>query len=471
MAEGVLKAKFRSKKTINDIKGDDRDPMLSDFVELFQFPNQKWVRLRFVGPLVPYGGHWIDTKKKDGSRGAFWKQCLAFDADTESMDSTKECPWCDDDSEKEDAKGNAKRLVGTSNDYYTNAIIRNYQDNEPEKKRKHTEEEKESGWKDKNSDSWTPVRVIRLTRSLVRELKRLSSLNVHKDSTGEKKMFPISHKKYGVDVKIMYDKDEKTPAKKYTVQITETLKPLTEEEREYLLWKLEDLIKPAKLDKAREDHEKWLERMELGSGKKKKKAKDEDDDDEDEDTPKKKKKAKDEDDDFDEDDEDTPKKKKKKVEDEDDDEEEDDEAPKKKKKKAKDEDDDEDFNDDEDTPKKKKKVEDEEDDEEETPKKKKKTKDEDDDFDDDDEEETPKKKKKKAKDEEEDDEEETPKKKKKKAKDEEDDEDLDFDDDDEDEKPKKKKKVEEEEEDDEEETPKKKKKKAKDEDDDFDDDD
>jgi hypothetical protein len=475
------KAKFKTEKTFDDTKGGagNKAPRVDELTDLLKLPASEWITLRFVGPTVSYGIHWIKTKKQDGKETSFPAVCLSYDPETEETDSTRECPWCDAESE----------LIRFGPEYYSNAIVRSLQEDEPSKKQKHTEEEKESGFKKKGSKSWTPIRAVRLTRTLVRELKKLGALNRVKDKkSGETKAYPLSHPKYGCDINIMYDPNEKTPAKKYMVQKGERT-ALSDEEQEYLMQPIEDLQKPDSLKESNKSFERWAEKMDVGAKKNKKKSKDEDEDDEDSDeddedeAPKGKgkkgpaaKKGKPKDDD-DEDDEDS---------DSDDDEDDDeDEKPAKKKagKKASKSDDDEDEDDEDsdddedDEPKSKKKKpagkkskkddddededEDEDDDEDEKPSKKSKAKakskkdeDEDDDLDDDDDEDDEPKKgakvKKKSKDEDEDDdldddddEDDEPKSKKKASKkskkdDDEDEDDLD-DDDDEDDEPKAKK--------------------------------
>jgi hypothetical protein len=301
---------------------------------------------------VSYGIHWIETMKKDGGKVSFPTVCLAYDPETEETDSTHECPWCDSDSEK----------IRFSPDYYSNAIVRGLQEDEPSKKTKPTAKEEETGFKEKGSKTWTPARGVRLTRTLIRELKKLGALNrVKNKKTGETKAYPLSHPKFGCDVNVMYDPTEKTPSKKYMIQKGERT-PLTDEEQEYLLWKIEEMQHPMSLKDANKEFERWAEKMDV---KKKGKAKDDDDEDDDEDS-----------DDEDEDDEPKSKKGAKK-------------PVKKGKKSSKDEDeddedsdeDDEDLDDDEEEeekPKKKGKK------EEKKSKGKKKAKDEDD-FDDDDE--------------------------------------------------------------------------------------
>lgn len=401
-------------------KGDVRKP--EDMVDVYALPDKKYVKLRPFGSVHPYQGHWIETKKKDGGKGTYYYPCAAFDIESGQADSTKHCPFCADES----------GLVRTSTDYFFNAIHRREQQNKPVKIRA-TAGETESGFKEKSSESWTPVKAVRVTGATLRKIQGLKQLNTVENADGDSVNYGVSHPKYGADISIKKDKDL-PPATMYDVQFGAQT-ALTKEERAYLIWDLNALmVTPTEKD-AESEYMKWATRMGLkkagpAKGKKSVDADDDgdDSDEDDEDTPKAKVKAKvtpkakkpaaaDEDDDFDEDEEeDTPKAKgkakpapakgKKVVdEDEDDDldddeEDEDDEpapkskgkakpAPAKGKKPAADEDDDFDDEDDEDdeedepAPKKKaapakgKKVvdeddEDEEDDEDDEPAPKKK---------------------------------------------------------------------------------------------------
>jgi hypothetical protein len=330
---GVLKPQWKTKKTISDTKDyGDKKPRIGDLVEQLKFPDQKWVVLRMVGPTVNYGIHWVETKKKDGNLTRFPAVCLSWDSESEIHDSTKECPWCDAQDKR----------IKFQVDFYQNAIVRRLQEQEPKSKPDNTSKEEKTRFKEKDSDSWTPIRVIRMTRSVVRELKRHSQLNKHKSKkTGEVKVWPLSHDHWGCDIKVMYDSTEKTPAKKYTVSVNvDTTTALSEEEQEYLQWNIEGLQTPDTLEQARVDFEKWIEKM--GDPKKKK-----EDGEEEEEAPKRKKQDHEEEYEVNED-----KPKKKKVQDDDDDE-------PKKKKKADPEDDDIFGSDDseEEAPKKKKKAE------------------------------------------------------------------------------------------------------------------
>ena len=324
-------------------QGDIRKP--SDVVDLYDLPDKKFVKLRPFGSVHAYGGHWIETKKKDGGKGNFYFPCAAFDIETGRPDSTKRCPWCDDES------GHVRFAM----DYFMNAIHRKEQLNAPARI-KSTADEQESGFKSKASESWTPVKAVRLTGSVLRRLQDLKQLNTVEGDDGETVNYSVAHPKYGADVSIKRDKSV-APAQMYEVQMG-TQASLTKVERGYLIWDLSALMVTPTLKEAEAEYAKWAQRMgfvasksSAAKGKKSVNADDEDDEEDDEDdedeAPKAKAKAKPAakkkpvvEDDEDEDDEPVVKKKpaaaakKKPVDDDEDDEfddDEDDEPPAKKK--------------------------------------------------------------------------------------------------------------------------------------------
>lgn len=377
---------------------------VTDVITPFKFPERKWVTLRPYGPIHCYATYWVKAKKKDGKPTKFPVDSPSWNAAEQSYDSSKYDPWHDlwvaqKDVERDD------QLVQISQKFWVNMLSRGAQRQQPRTLPKPTAAERKSGFKDKDSDSWTAWVPVGLPKSAIKKIKELKGLNnVTSKKTGNTVPYSVDHEKYGCDIQIMFDPD-KSPAEQYQVQLGKR-RALTEEELAMLRWDTSGLAQPLTDEKQiRRDYEEWAKRM----GLKVKKGKvadpddleeDEDFDDEDE-APKSKKSTKkpaakksakkpvDEDDDFDdeddapfdddEDEDDAPKSKKstkaksKRVADDeeddededdgfDDDDEEEDEAPAKSKKKpaaksakskksaAKDEDeDDDDFGDDDDS--------------------------------------------------------------------------------------------------------------------------
>ena len=368
-------------------RGNDRRPDVGDLVEVYKFPEKKWTTIRLTPGLFSRARYWVKTKKKDGSPSKFPIECPSYDPQAQERDSTVPDPWRDQadreasamsDADRKDSKARERLNIQYTQDWFMEGIVRSIQKQLPERMPKPTAAERKSGFKDKDSDSLTAKRVIRLGKSLLGKLQELKGLNTVETKSGAVKAFSVNDPKFGRDIRVYYD-SSKAPADQYQVQLGDKRTPLTEEELAMLGWDLATACAPvtAGMDEealkkyhkqVKNDFDQWAAKM----GIKLKKAR----------------KDVDEDEDFDEDEDDEPKSKKtskkpvkgKKSRDEDededdfddeDDEDEDDEPKSKKKpgkkpaKKSRDEDEDDDFDDDED---------------------------EDDDFDDDDEDDEPKSK-------------------------------------------------------------------------------
>lgn len=315
----------------------DKKSSPSDRIAVYKFPDKVWVNLRLLRGMVTTAGYWVTTKKKDGSKGRFFAACPSFDPETHDRDDSKIDPWRDAAEElnvySEDKSKQTEKIISYQRTAWINAIIRKEQSKEPADQPKHTKAERESGMKDKDSDSWTPIFALRMTKSLVDRIQGLKGTNTHRDKkSGETKSYHMSDERFGCDLMIKYDKDA-PPANQYDVQKSDRT-PLTEEEKAYLLQDLSLLIdEPTSDEEVIRDFESWAKRNNvelenMPTSSKKTKAKDEE--------LKKKKGRVVEDDDEDEEDEDdepvakkskakpAPAKKGKKVVDEDDEDEEDD---------------------------------------------------------------------------------------------------------------------------------------------------
>jgi len=346
-----------------------RNSSPSDRIDILQFKNKTWTRIRLFGPVFCTGQYWVASKKKDGGDTRFPVVCPSFDYDMQDRNPEAYDPWrtAAEQLNEYDPKNPKKNkvLIQYSRNAWMNAIVRAEQKNAPRRPSKPTKAERKSGFKDKDSDSFTPVRAVRLTTSLLEKIQNLKGVNTYEAKNGQTKSYSVADLKYGRDIQVYYDKDA-APANQYQVQLGEKRKPITEEESEYLVQNLElladDVPSREEIDR---DFYSWLKRNKLEidmPGKKKTSKKDE------ELLKKKKRKAVDDDDDFDDDD----------VGDDDDDFDDEDDEPKSKKKSKKpakkskskkDEDDDDDFDDEDDDD-----FDDDDDDED----------DDDDDFDDDD---------------------------------------------------------------------------------------
>lgn len=322
---------------------------LEEVVKLLEFAPDEITNFRLIGDqILSIKRHWIKIYAgKEKKVIKIPRYCLKHNPLNEDEPHDVHCPYCD----LSHGGSESNATAGYEFFYLMNAIDRDEQENEPAKKSEPTKSEKKSGFKDPNSKTWTPVKVVRIPSSVAKRMQELKDLNKKKGKDGKTKTYDVDHPKFGCDVMLRY-KPKASGTDKYSCDKGERT-PITDEEKEYLQFNLSPELltltglmteKEAQEDFKRNEYVGGDETEEdededgyaLGKGKKKKKG-----------DKKKSKKSRDEDEDEDdEDDEDeAPSKKKKsskksskksKSKDEDDDDEDEDEAPKKKKKSSKD---------------------------------------------------------------------------------------------------------------------------------------
>ncbi len=224
-------AKFKSNKSFSDTNPKTGRPELPkpyELVEFLKMPDNEFVAIRLVGPTFSYATHWIEFhSEKQGKKVRFAKPCLGYSHDTEAFDADA-CPYC-------------KAGLKASVDYISNAIIRDIQDEYVHKPKKWEKSERKTGFKDKASKSKTPVRVVRFTAATAERIKKRSQANKAKNKDGEVQNYPLSDNKYGKDINYLYN-SKGTGTGKYELEIQENTR-LTEEEKEYLLWDIENCVK------------------------------------------------------------------------------------------------------------------------------------------------------------------------------------------------------------------------------------
>lgn len=302
----------------------------TDIFTLLEYPSKNgkpvWVTIRLFGPVFSEGTYWVRAKR-DNPKSSFPAPCLSYDYNTHQRTSDKEDPWGDELQRERDA-GMEQPYIRYQPYLYMNAIVRKEQSREPARNRL-TAEEKETGFKDKDSDSWTPVVVVRFTPSLFKKVQDLKDDNIVKLKSGTK-AFNVNHERFGRDIMIRYDPNA-AASDKYAVKLVVDggRTPLTEEEKAYLKWDIEAMYNDEpSLEETKRDVAAWRKRMGLTDEKSKAVESMDDNeesfDDDIEDTPKLKKrkpaaevfedddvgsfdppkKSKSDDDDFDDDDDD-----------------------------------------------------------------------------------------------------------------------------------------------------------------------
>lgn len=308
---------------------------LEEVVDIFKLQDHpdEWVQLRYLdADILPVKRHWVKIYAgKEKKLVTIPRFCVNFNPENEDEPLDAHCPYCELSTE-----GGQEASMRNEFFYLVNAIVRDIQEDEPARKAEPTKKEKSTGYKDIKSKTWTPVRVIRMTNGMVARAQELGETNIVKNKkTGKKKAFDISHPKFGCDVNVKY-KPKASGTDKYSMDKVEGRTPLSDEEKEYLVWQLTpellDLAGRMSESQAKED----FKRMEVVGGEEIDDDADDDDMDDD-DIPlgnsgkkskKSKKKSRDlDDDDLDDDDDDDL--------DDDDDDDEDEPPVKKKSKKSK----------------------------------------------------------------------------------------------------------------------------------------
>ncbi len=286
----------RKGTSLDGAKGSTRSDKvrITDLINLYKFPEKKWVVMRLSdGEMHSYATGWVRGKTKEGKPIKFPVNIRCYDPETQEFDSTIYDPWYElYQSEKGVERDSATIQLGRK--FYLNAISRQSQKQKPSTIHKPTAGEKESGFKEKDSDTWTPWVPVALPPSVIDKLKELKGLNVvESKKTGASKTYSVAHERFGCDIRILYD-SSKPPAQQYEVQLGDR-RPLTDEEKAGLKWDTSGLAEESDEKSVKADFESWAKRMGIGLNKSKK-AKgrsedDEDDDsyDEDDDEPKSKK--------------------------------------------------------------------------------------------------------------------------------------------------------------------------------------
>lgn len=281
--------------TAKPVVGGERSK-IDDLIDFYKLPKNQYVDMRPIGPITSYAYIWftIKVKMKDTKETKIFtvpRVCLDYDPVTEEFKGNK-CPYRKAlESGKynykvKDSNGRDTPVVKLDKKYLGNFIIRDIQEEEPNKKKPNTKKEKKkiiitktdskykAFHKDMKSKSWTPIRALRVPQSLAKNFSSLVQLN--KSKKDPSKVYDLADPIYGMDVSILFDPDAKGTAM-YQAQKGKRNK-LTEEELNYLHYYL-DVVKPDDLEAAKKD---WASLKDLIIPEKgSKKSKDDDDDDED----------------------------------------------------------------------------------------------------------------------------------------------------------------------------------------------
>ena len=203
-------------KSWEEVKPGGNSANYYDVYDRFALTDE-YTRVRLLGDVFELKVHWIPTKTKKGGDSAFPVLCRKNEADSEK------CCIC-------------RAGLRTQTIYLTNAIIRDIQEDEPKKKGKIPEG---TEYRKPGDKWWSPVRVLQIPAGAVTKIQRFSENNKVKLKSGEFKVAPINDPKYGRDLEILFDSTQ-TGSGMYDIQKGER-SPLTDEEKEYLLYNLEEV--------------------------------------------------------------------------------------------------------------------------------------------------------------------------------------------------------------------------------------
>ena len=280
-------------KGMGSIKTNSRNDStkLDELVDMIQWPKNKYFPFRIL-PIMPLQVRQVWIKLWAGAKGKEKREVniprYAIDFDPNDPETPKKGVKCPYMALAEKFKGQKEKPVRASDFWLFNVIDREMQDEGPPRKAsKPTKEEKKTGFKDINSETWTPVRVARLTMTSINRLQELSEENKVKDKkTGKTAQYDVSDAKFGFDVKLKF-KPDAAGTDKYTIDKADGPSKLTEEEQGYLVWNLTEELLDASGRMTPAQAKEDVKRMEIIGGE----DLDEDDEDDEDEKPKKKKKA------------------------------------------------------------------------------------------------------------------------------------------------------------------------------------
>lgn len=241
--------------------GNDKQPSIKDQVDQLKFPPDKFVTVRIISPVFMYAGYWVATKKKDGSPTRFYMPSPSYNPESQSFDSTVFDPFFEI-SKGEKGVERDSRMIQIQKYGYCCAIIMHEEARRPERIPRPTEQELKTGFKEKDSDSWTPVKVLRLSSTMMEQIAGIAQTNIVTNrNTGEQKAMSIAHPQFGMTIRIKHS-PKKPAASQYQILPGEKM-PLNDRQKKYLTWDLSDLERPESEDQIRESYDRWAEKMGL----------------------------------------------------------------------------------------------------------------------------------------------------------------------------------------------------------------
>ena len=162
-------------------------------IRFFEFPANKWVQVRFYGPLFTIAQHWF--KSKTGTR--FPKICLAYNSDTRSFDHKDRCPVEAEFDPKNHPDQRIKDLSPRQT-VYSHLIPRELQTVH------------------QNDPNFIPLVPVRMPITLALLISNLKGLNKH-TINGITYEVDATDPNYGCDIMICYNPNAPSPQQAYSV--------------------------------------------------------------------------------------------------------------------------------------------------------------------------------------------------------------------------------------------------------------
>ena len=224
---------------------------LDSLVDFMDFSDGDWHKVRIWPGLCASAQLWIDIKKRDGTIIQIPKSFHNFDVATARFDPSKECPYF---KHKEEFTNRGEPGGRVNVHYYCNVLDRALQENKPKKAKPPTKAEAKTGFKEKGSKSWSPVRVARFPKTVIEKILKLQALSI-----ADGKQHEISDPDKGQDIYIMYDKNASSPANMWDVAADpEGSTKLSKAERAYLFYDIETAIQEIQSQETLGEAKTWV---------------------------------------------------------------------------------------------------------------------------------------------------------------------------------------------------------------------
>lgn len=212
----------------NPKTGRDRGPQLRDLLGMFvHAQGGELKRVRPIGDVYSIATHFVSKAyfkkgEKSAKKVTFPVHCVNWNSENETFENNG-CPYCE------------KERMRPSIQYLYNVIDREAQDNEPRKRTEPTKKEAKSGFKDKDSKTWTPVFVVQHPPTAVSVLGKIS-----RDNRVDGEARSITDPKYGMDLSIGFDNEQAGSAKNTVNSVGNT--KLSSDEKSLLVWDIKSAI-------------------------------------------------------------------------------------------------------------------------------------------------------------------------------------------------------------------------------------